>query len=65
MFTGMYKAMAYFGINSRTFIVLAPRLFHGFLTGVVEFTIYKMALQLCGKASAKVCFIDLEMILFV
>ncbi|VDL20111.1 unnamed protein product [Hymenolepis diminuta] len=53
MFTGIYKAMAYFGFDSRTLIILAPRLFHGFLTGVVEFTVYKMALQLCGKASAK------------
>nr|CDS28462.1 GPI mannosyltransferase 3 [Hymenolepis microstoma] len=53
IFAGLYKIMAYFGIDSRNCIVIAPRLFHGFLTGIVEFTIYRMALLLSGKTSAK------------
>ncbi|KAM7541781.1 hypothetical protein Aperf_G00000011294 [Anoplocephala perfoliata] len=50
---GLYKVMALFGVGSRNAIVLAPRLFHGFLTGLVDFTLYRAAVRLSGRSSAK------------
>ncbi|VDM35935.1 unnamed protein product [Hydatigera taeniaeformis] len=50
---GIYKALALSGVDSRAAIVLLPRLFHGLLTGVTDFTIYLMAIQLSGKLSAE------------
>ncbi|KAL5969115.1 GPI mannosyltransferase 3 [Taenia solium] len=52
-FAGIYKALAFSGVDSRDAIVLLPRLFHGLLTGVTDYTIYLMAIRLSGKSSAK------------
>ncbi|CDS37232.1 GPI mannosyltransferase 3 [Echinococcus multilocularis] len=52
-FAGIYKALAFFGVDSRNAIVLLPRLFHGLLTGVTDYIIYLMAVRLSGKLSAR------------
>ncbi|VDD82677.1 unnamed protein product [Mesocestoides corti] len=53
LFAGMYKLMAFFGIDSRQAIIQVPRLFHGFLAGVTDYTVYEMALKLSGEKSAR------------
>lgn len=53
-FAGIYKALAFSGVDSRDAVVLLPRLFHGLLAGVTDYTIYSMAIRLSGKSSARV-----------
>ncbi|KAL5108174.1 Queuine tRNA-ribosyltransferase catalytic subunit 1 [Taenia crassiceps] len=52
-FAGIYKILALSGVDSRDAIVLLPRLFHGLLAAVTDYTIYLMAIRLSGKSSAK------------